>query len=99
MFKTITIKEYFSLIMPLGRFSLLVVLSVCLFVPLVRTRNYVDWRLLVKERIPKSAILRNPFLGRFGQIIWVKNYFFGFLVNTLVPYEKIYCLVEPAYCA
>ena len=37
----------FSLNWPLGHFSLKVNISVCVFVPLTRTRNRMDWRLLV----------------------------------------------------
>ena len=51
----------FSLNWPLGQFSLKANISVCVFVPLTRTRNRVGWGLLVKERIVKLAKPRTSF--------------------------------------
>ena len=36
---------------------------VCVFVPLVDTRNPIDWRFLAKECITNIAKIINPFLG------------------------------------
>ena len=55
---------------------LCVCLYVSLFVPLVGIRNCVDWRLLFKERISKTAKLRNTFfLKKVLTILGVWNYF------------------------
>ena len=61
------VQKLFSLNRPLGQFSLWVASpSVCLsLVPLARTCNRMEWRLLVEERIAKIAKLRTTFLGRF----------------------------------
>ena len=52
--KSGTYKYFFSLNRPLSQFSLYVAMSVdVLFVHSSSTRNRMDWRLLVKERIDK----------------------------------------------
>ena len=41
----------------------------CLFIPSCRSRNRMDWRLLVKELIGKMEKLRNPFLEGFDNLL------------------------------
>ena len=51
------------------------------------TRNSVDWRLMVEERIAKISMVLLEALDSFFVL---SNYFFGFWVNKLVLQEKKY---------
>ena len=73
-------KKVFKLNWPLGRFNLLVAMSVCLSVPLRKTHLLVDWRLLVKGRIANIGLPSQFILlfRWFGFLVFVNDDFIWF---------------------
>ena len=83
----------FSLNQPLGRFSLLVVMSVCLCVcpsvPSPNTHFRLNWRLLVEGHIANISLRSNNFFFIF---------FFSSLFLMIYLVFQLFWVLKPAYC-